>query len=96
MLKNSLGSGREIALRWMSLDLTGDKSTLIKVMSWGSGQQSFTWANICRHMASQGHNGFLNCLTPQGKLTLFLNPVMCDAFNAPSGFYKKTQLNDLN
>ena len=41
-----------IALRWMSLDLTDDKLTLVLVMVW--------WANIdphlCCHMASPGHN----------------------------------------
>ena len=40
------------------LDFTEDKSTSVQVMAcW---QQAFTWANvdtdICRHMASMGHN----------------------------------------
>ena len=48
----------ELGLRWMSLDLTDDKSTLIQVMAWC--RQAINWANIdpdlCRHMASLGPN----------------------------------------
>ena len=47
----------EIALRWMSLDLTDDKSTLAQVMAWCQ-QQAITRANgdpeLCRQMASLG------------------------------------------
>ena len=50
----------ELALRWMSLDLTDYKSTLVQVMAGAVRQQAITWANIdpdlCRHMASLGPN----------------------------------------
>ena len=50
----------EIALIWMSLDFTDDQSTLVQVMACAVRQQAITWANvdpdICRHMASLGHN----------------------------------------
>ena len=43
----------EIAIRWMKLDLTDDKSTLVQV-----------WANVdpdlCRHVASLGHNELIS------------------------------------
>ena len=46
----------ELVLRWMSLDLTDDKSTLVQVMA-----KAITWAkgdpDLCRHMASLGPNG---------------------------------------
>ena len=48
------------ALRWMSRDLSEDKSTLVQVRAWCGHQQAITWANVdpdlCRHMASLGHN----------------------------------------
>ena len=40
----------------MSQNLTGDKSTLVKVMAWVVRQQAITWASVdtdlCRHIAS--------------------------------------------
>ena len=49
----------EIALRWLSLDLTDHKSTLVQVMAW---QKALTWANIdpvlCHHTTTLGHNEF--------------------------------------
>ena len=49
----------EIALRWISLELTDDKSTLVQVMAWAVRQQAITWANVdpdlCHHMASLGY-----------------------------------------
>ena len=81
------GISYEIALRWMTLDLTGDKSTLVQVMAWccqASRQQVIIWSNVdpdlCRQMASLG----LNVLThggvvmPYGDIDLVrntLNPV---------------------
>ena len=50
------------ALRWMSWDLSEDKSALGQEMAWCHqvSQQAITWANVdpdlCRHMASLGHN----------------------------------------
>ena len=47
----------EIALLWMSLDFTDDKSTLVQVMAW---HQAIIWANVdsdlCRHMVPPGHS----------------------------------------
>ena len=54
------GSSCEIALRWMPLDLTQGKSTLVQVKAL---HQAITWANvdpdICHHMTSLGHNGVI-------------------------------------
>ena len=54
------GISCEIALLWMSLDFTNDKSTLVQVMACAVWQQAITWANVdpdlCRHMALLGHN----------------------------------------
>ena len=38
----------EIALTWMPLDLTGDKSTLVQVMAWCRHRrnQAITWTNV--------------------------------------------------
>ena len=50
----------EIALGWMSLDLTDDKSTLVQVVAWcrqaTSHYRSQCWPSFCRHMASLGLN----------------------------------------
>ena len=50
----------QIALRWMPLDLTNEKSTLVQVMAWchqaTSHYQCQFDPDICRHMASLGHN----------------------------------------
>ena len=39
-----------------AMDLTDDKSTLVKVMAWCQRQQDITWANVdpdlCYHMVS--------------------------------------------
>ena len=44
------GISCEIALIWMSLDFINDQSTLVQVMAW------CRQADLCRHMASPGHN----------------------------------------
>ena len=50
----------EIALRWTSLDLSDDKSTLVQVMDGCRKSTSYYlnqfWPKFCRHMASIGHN----------------------------------------
>ena len=43
---DSWGVDCEIALRWMSLDLTDDKSTLVQVMAW-CRQESSHYLNQC-------------------------------------------------
>ena len=62
-MTNGWGILCEIAIRWMSLNLTDDKSTLVQVMAWcrhsrPSGSKPFTWTNVdldlCHHMASLG------------------------------------------
>ena len=54
------GISYEIALRWMPLDLTGDKSTLVQVMAGAVRKQAITCTNVdpdlSRHMESLGHN----------------------------------------
>ena len=46
----------ETVVRWMSLDLSGDKATLVQVMAWCHQTTSHYLANVdpdlCRHMAS--------------------------------------------
>ena len=58
----------EIALRWMSLDITDDKSTLVHVMAWCyQARQAITWANfdsdLCHHLASRAVIEVLPSLT---------------------------------
>ena len=54
------GISYEIALRWMPLDLTDDKSTLVQVMAWcqtaPSHYLSQCWPRSRHQMASLGHN----------------------------------------
>ena len=44
----------EIVLRWMSMDLTDNKSTLVEVMTWGGQAQTIDWAHVdpdlCSHI----------------------------------------------
>ena len=51
-----------ITLRWMSLDLSDDQSTLLQVMAWcltaPSHYLSQCWPNLHRHMVSLGHNQY--------------------------------------
>ena len=52
---DSLGSGCHSALRWMSQNLTNEKSALVQVMAWcfHFRQQAITWAStdpdLCHH-----------------------------------------------
>ena len=50
----------EIALRWVPLDLTDDKSTLVQLLAWCHQATSHTWANVdpdpCHQMESLGLN----------------------------------------
>ena len=54
----------EISSRWMSLDLTDNKSTMVQVVAWCRQQQAITWANVdqdlCPQMASLGHNKLIS------------------------------------
>ena len=54
----------EIDLKWMSRDLTDDKSILVQVMAWCC--QAINWVkvdqNLYHHMASLGHNELINVL----------------------------------
>ena len=54
------GIACEISLIWMSLHLTDGQSTLVQVMTGAIRQQAITRASVdpdlCRHMASLGHN----------------------------------------
>ena len=50
----------EITSMWIAQDITGDKSTLVRLWLGAVRQQAISWTNIvsgrCRHMASLGHN----------------------------------------
>ena len=52
---DGLGIACNMAIRWVSLYLTDDKSTLVQVMA-----KAIAWANVdpdlCPHMTSLGHN----------------------------------------
>ena len=54
------GISYEIALMWISLYLTDDKSTLVQVMIGALRQQAIIWANVdpdlSRHVVSLSHN----------------------------------------
>ena len=55
------GISCKIVLRWMPLDLTDDKLTLVQVMAWcrqaTSHYLSQCWLrDLCRYMVSLGHN----------------------------------------
>ena len=58
LVNGGWGISYQIALRWMPLDLTDDKSTLVQVMAWccqaTSHYLSQCWPDLCRHMASLG------------------------------------------
>ena len=57
----------EIVLRWMSVEFTDDKSTLVQVMACRR-QQAITWAmidpDLCRPMVSLDHNYLINVWVP--------------------------------
>ena len=59
----------EIGPRWMPLDITDDKPNLVQVMAWcrqaTSHYLSQFWPDLCRHMASIGHNEFTHYVLPQ-------------------------------
>ena len=50
----------DIDFRWMFLERTDSRLTLVQVMAWC--RQAITWANVdpnlCQHMASLDHNEF--------------------------------------
>ena len=52
----------EVAIRWMSLDLSDEKSTLVQLGA--IKQQAITWTNVasdlCRHIMSPGHNELIS------------------------------------
>ena len=48
------GISYEIALKWMPLDLTDEKSTLVQAMAWC--RQANVDPDLCRQMASLGLN----------------------------------------
>ena len=60
LVNGGWGISYEIALRWMPLDLTYDKSTLVQVMACclaaPSHYLSQCWPDLCRQMASLGLN----------------------------------------
>ena len=60
LLVDGWGISYEIVLRWSSLGLIEDKSTLVQVMALCRQQRDITWAygdlNLSRHMPSIGHN----------------------------------------
>ena len=58
------GISCEIALRWMSLNLIGDKSILARVMAWC--HRATSWDNVDPHlfvyMVSLGHNELITAM----------------------------------
>ena len=70
LVNGGWGISYDIALRWMPLDLTDDKSTL------ATRQPTITWAyvdpDLCRHMASLGHNELTYWLLRDVKLISYM------------------------
>ena len=58
------GISYEIALKWMSLNLTVDKLILVQVLAWCHGHQASTSTNVdsypCCYMASPGHSELMS------------------------------------
>ena len=46
----------KIVLKWMPMDLTDGKSTLVQVMAWCRQETSHYLSQCWRHMASLGHS----------------------------------------
>ena len=70
LMINGLGISCEIAVRWMSLGLTDDKSALVQVMAWSVRERAIIWTNvdpdIYRLVTSLGHNELIKpqqCIT---------------------------------
>ena len=61
----------EIALGWLPLELTEDKSTLVQVMAWCRKATSYTCTNVDpylhRHMVSLGHNELMQFFLKQNQ-----------------------------
>ena len=72
--KCSLGICCEIALRWIPEYLSDEKSTLLQVMPCGRqviNHYLLQWRpDLCRHMASVGHNGLNWISTNERYLTV--------------------------
>ena len=55
----------EIALRWLQQNPFDDKSTLVQILTWCHQATSHYLINVnidlCRHVASLGHNEFTYC-----------------------------------
>ena len=69
LVNGAWGISDEIALRWMPLDLTNDKSTLVQVMAWchqaTSHDMSKCWPlDLCCQMASLGLNELILIIAP--------------------------------
>ena len=60
-------SGCGIVLKWMPLDITNDRSKLVKVMAWCRQatshylSQGWPGADLCRHMSWLNYDEFINC-----------------------------------
>ena len=57
----TLGTCRQIVLRWIPQKLINEQTTLVQVMAWcHQATQAITWAyvdpDLCHHIASQDHN----------------------------------------
>ena len=82
------GISCELALRWMSLDLTDDKSTLVQVIAWCRQAPS--------HYLSQW---WTRSLSPYGvtrpqwvKITIYTPYLMCKLRESYSDFLRENQL----
>ena len=76
------GISWEIALRWMSLDQTNDKSTMVQLMAWclvPDGTKPLPEPmfdpDLCPHTTPPGHNDLTHCslVTPYGNMVLYLH-----------------------
>ena len=86
----NLSAHCEIALMWMPINFTDDKSTLAQVMSWccqaASNYLNHCDHDLCHHMASSGHSEFsfsrpvlydkANCILPLQCFSVFAKLIL--------------------
>ena len=81
LVNGGWGISYEIALGWMPLDLTDEKSTLVQVMAWCRQATSHYLSQFdpdkCCHMASLGHNELTHCISILTPDTQLLSQCIC-------------------
>ena len=89
-MTDGLGISYEIFLRWMSMDFTGEKWTLIQVMAWSRRAKTFTWANVDPDIYRHDELLVYNELSSVKQTSLFYPKTKKKQF-VPNGDPKHTQ-----